>query len=212
MDATAEKSDVLGNPIVVECEDRPLDELLSKEWLLTNRIGAYASTTVVGCNTRRYHGLLVGATAPPVGRIVALSTVMEQLKVGKETFELATNEFPGAFSPQGVQYLKEFRNDVAATFIYRIGELELSKRIILLDRRNAVAIQYTLRGSGKERAMLQVSPFAAMRDFHSLRRINEMTPLIFEKTKNGVIVQDRDHRGSVLYLNSKDASFEGDSQ
>ena len=94
---TVQCVNTLPPPIVVTCGGRPLEGLLGNEWLLTNRIGAYASSTVVGCNTRRYHGLLVAATSPPVGRIAALSTVMEQLVVGGTTYHLATNEFLGSF-------------------------------------------------------------------------------------------------------------------
>ena len=67
----------LPEPLVVPCHRQDLDALLAMEWLLTNRAGAYASGTVVGCNTRRYHGLLVAATTPPVGRVTALAGLTE---------------------------------------------------------------------------------------------------------------------------------------
>ncbi|MHC4982544.1 MAG: glycogen debranching enzyme N-terminal domain-containing protein, partial [Planctomycetota bacterium] len=65
-------------PIVVHAAAQGLDRMLALEWLLSNRVGAYCSSTAAGCNTRRYHGLLVAATAPPMARVVALSTVMER--------------------------------------------------------------------------------------------------------------------------------------
>lgn len=199
----------LPEPITVARRGRGLDELLDTEWLVSNRIGAYASSTVLGCNTRRYHGLLVASTAPPVGRIVALSTVMEDVVAGQSVYQLATNEFPDAFSPKGMVHLVEFRNDVAATFVLRLGEMELVKRIILAERNNAVAVQYTLRGGD---AVLHLRPFAAMRDFHSLRSVDQPHRMTFEAAGRGLIVQDRARPEHSLYLHSQEATFAAEPQ
>ena len=203
------KVDSLPAAIVVEHAGRELDELLTLEWLLTNRIGAYSSSTAVGCNTRRYHGLLVAATAPPLGRMVALSTVMEQLCLGQTTYELATNEFDGAFSPQGVVHLVEFRNDVAATFVFRAGGVELTKEVLLSDTANCVAVRYTLHGGGGE---LRVRPFAAMRDHHALRSYAASRKLTFENTRGGVTVEDRSDHGQTLHLIGQEATFQAQPQ
>ncbi|MDP7637646.1 MAG: glycogen debranching enzyme N-terminal domain-containing protein, partial [Phycisphaerae bacterium] len=71
--------------------DGDLNELLTREWLITNQIGAYASGTVIGCNTRRYHGLLIASASPPMGRFLALATIMDQATLhpgspGEKTF------------------------------------------------------------------------------------------------------------------------------
>ena len=210
-------SDFLPEPMVVPCSESALDTLLDTEWLLTNRIGAYASSSVIGCNTRRYHGLLVAATEPPVGRMVALAMVMEELIVGEDTYLLSINEFPGAFSPRGVQHLVEFRNDVCATFVFRFPTsdspqsdgIELTKRIILAERTNAVAIQYTLTGAD---ASLSVRPFAALRDFHHLRLATLSPQITFEAVTGGAIVQDRSEAGHCLHLLSQEATFQGEPQ
>jgi len=196
-------------PIVVDCRGSGLDELLTKEWLVSNRIGAYASSTVLGCNVRRYHGLLVAATTPPVGRIVTLSTVIEQVIVGEHTFDLATNEFPDTFSPRGMAHLVEFRNEAAATFVYEFAGMQLVKRVILADRKNAAAVQYTLRG-GSARIVLR--PMAAMRDFHHLRQAGPQPQMTFEQAAGGVIVQDRQGPNHTLCLSSKEAVFRPDPQ
>jgi len=175
-------------PLVANCRGESLDSLLSREWLLANRIGAYASSSVIGCNTRRYHGLLAAATNPPMGRIVTLSTVMEQLTLGDETFELATNEFPDAFAPRGMSHLLEFVNDSAPRFVFRIGQAELTKEIILADSANALAIRYALKGAS---GTLRLSPFVAMRDFHGLRKADQPHQMTFELRHGGVIVHDR---------------------
>jgi len=173
-------------PIVV-AGDEPLHGMLSKEWLRANRIGAYASSTPAGCNTRRYHGLLVAATVPPVGRLCALSSLGEQVEVNGQRYDLATNEFDGTFAPRGVDGLVEFRDDVAATFIYRVGGLELTKEVLLAERDNAVAIRYTLRGGA---ARMTLWPFAALRDFHGLRRVHQPHQMTFESMPHGVVIKD----------------------
>src|SRR6266536_1421471 len=93
------KSDICAN----------VDEASSREWLETNGLGGFASSTVAGINTRRYHGLLTAATAPPVGRIVLLSKIEETLVVGDRRFDLSANQYPGAVHPRGFEYLREFR-------------------------------------------------------------------------------------------------------
>jgi predicted glycogen debranching enzyme len=79
------------------------------EWLETNGLGGFASSTITGMNTRRYHGLLTAATKPPVGRMLLLSKVEETLIVGDKRFDLATNQYAGAVHPHGYEYLDEFR-------------------------------------------------------------------------------------------------------
>ena len=189
--------DILPPPIVVNCRDTALEELLSREWLLTNRIGAFASGTAAGCNTRRYHGLLVSAADPPAGRLTALSTVMESLIVGETTFKLATNEFANAFSPGSAEMLVEFRNDAAATFVYRVGELTLTKEVLLAETANSVTIRYTLRGG---EAWLKLAPFVALRDYHHLRQFDPGGGMSFHLSGNAVAVQDTAGRGRVIYL------------
>src|SRR3982751_543318 len=88
-----------------------LEAALSREWLETNGLGGFASSTITGMNTRRYHALLVAATKPPVGRLVLLSKLEETLVVGEERFELSVNQYPGAVHPHGHQCLQRFRLD-----------------------------------------------------------------------------------------------------
>jgi predicted glycogen debranching enzyme len=205
MSEPAEATAALPEPIAVDARGAELDELLSREWLLTNELGAYASSTVAGCNTRRYHGLLVAATTPPTGRVVTLSTVMEELRVGDAAWELATNEFPDAVAPTGWRHLERFRNDVAATFVFRAGDAELTKEVLLTDSDNAVVVRYTLRGAA---GVLRVRPFAAMRDFHHLRRRDEASRITFETTGQGLIIQDRAADLPALHVISREAEVE----
>ena len=72
-----------------------LDVALRREWLETNGLGGFASSTIIGLNTRRYHGLLVGATKPPVGRLVMLAKLEETLFINRKPFDLSADRYPG---------------------------------------------------------------------------------------------------------------------
>ena len=196
-------------PLHVSCTDAPLEELLGKEWLIANGIGAYASSTVVGCNTRRYHGLLVAATKPPVGRIMALSSVVETLVVDGHTIGVGTNEFYGAFSPAGWTLLEEFVDDVAPRFVYRIGDLQLTKEVLLAEADNAVAVRYSLTGGCAE---LRLRPLAALRDYHHVRPSASPGEMRHDAVDGGVAIQDRDTLGHALFVTSPDAAFQSDPQ
>src|SRR5262245_25006452 len=84
------------------------DHQLTREWLLTNGRGGFASGTVLAIPTRRYHGLLVAAARPPLERWMLLSALLEKLTVGGQIVELANFDFDGALHPRGVDYLTDF--------------------------------------------------------------------------------------------------------
>src|SRR5580704_11924393 len=89
---------------------------LSQEWLLTNGLGGFASSSVVGCNTRRYHALLVAATLPPVGRVLSLSRIGEIVNLDEAgtQFEFSVNQFRENFHPSGWHHLRKFELDAEA--------------------------------------------------------------------------------------------------
>ena len=95
---------------------RDLKVALTREWLETNGIGGFSSSTISGLNTRRYHGLLTAATKPPVGRLVMLSKLEETLVIDGRRYELSSNQYPGVIHPQGFQYQTAFRLDPFPTF------------------------------------------------------------------------------------------------
>ncbi|HYA17236.1 MAG TPA: amylo-alpha-1,6-glucosidase [Bryobacteraceae bacterium] len=143
---------------------------LNKEWLETNGIGGYASSTVAGLNTRRYHGLLVAATEPPVGRAVLLSKLEETLVVGSERFELGANKWAsGAVRPEGFRYLVAFREDPYPEWTYAAGGVEVVRRLYMVQGENTVVVHYELHGAKCE---LEVRPLVAFRDFHALTHAN----------------------------------------
>src|ERR1700688_267777 len=125
-----------------------LEVALRWEWLETNGLGGFASSTIIGLNTRRYHGLLVAATRPPVGRVVLLSKLEETLVVHGERFELSSNRYPGVVHPQGYQYVREFRLDPFPVVTYQVQDLQIEKRIFMVEGENTTVVEYELRGEG----------------------------------------------------------------
>ena len=104
---------------------RDLDAALAREWLETNGLGGFASSTIAGLNTRRYHGLLVAATRPPAGRMVLLSKLEETLVIKGRSFDLSANQYPGVIHPQGYQYQTGFRLDPFPVFTFRVDGVEI---------------------------------------------------------------------------------------
>jgi predicted glycogen debranching enzyme len=151
---------------------RNLDVASRREWLETNRIGGFASSTIVGMNTRRYHGLLVAATKPPVGRMVLLSKIEETLVVGGRRFELSCNRYPGVIHPQGYVFLKKFRQDPFPVFSYEVEGVELEKSVFMVQGENTTVIQYALRQNPEAACTLELRPLIAFRDFHNMMHEN----------------------------------------
>jgi len=155
--------------ISVSTADFDIDELLGNEWLLTNERGGYAASTVIGCNTRRYHGLLTGSLQPPVNRIMALSNCVEMLSCGQQSNYLSTFEFEGKFAPAGFGAIKQFRRDVGVHFDYQTAGFEITKSIYLCPGSDTVVLVYNFT-QVKEAAEFVLRPLVGLRDFHSLQK------------------------------------------
>src|SRR6267142_2052305 len=153
-----------------------LDAALRREWLETNGLGGFASSTIIGLNTRRYHGLLVAATNPPVGRMVLLSKFEETLFIEGQPFDLSANRYPGTVHPQGLRYLKQFRLDPFPTFIYEVEGVEIEKTVFMVHGENSTVVQYELKKNNHPERLknlsLEVRPLIAFRDYHSTTHEN----------------------------------------
>jgi glycogen debranching enzyme len=152
------------------------------EWLETNGIGGFASSSIVGMNTRRYHALLTAATRPPVGRVIMLSKLEETLIVDGKRFELSVNRYPGVVHPEGFRYLCEFRLDPCPTFVYEAGGIHLEKRVFMVQGENTTVVEYAITGA----ATLELRPLIAVRDFHSTSHENSAFNSAIER-HDGVI-------------------------
>lgn len=111
----------------------------------TNGLGGFASSTIIGLNTRRYHGLLTAALTPPVGHFVLLSKLEETLIVNGERFELSANQYPGAVHPQGYHYLTRFRLEPFPIATYTVADVEIEKSICMIHGENSTVVHYAVR-------------------------------------------------------------------
>ena len=153
---------------------RNLDAALRREWLETNGIGGFASGTINGCNTRRYHGLLVAATKPPVGKVVLLSRFEENLIVNGRAYELSTNRYPGVVHPQPFQILTQFRLDPFPIFTFSVDGVELEKEFFMARGQNTTFIKYPLiNAPSAAPVQLGLRPFIAFRGLTPRKRRNQ---------------------------------------
>ncbi len=164
-------------PLYTIKTDGQLHPGMEQEYLLTNGMGAFSASTVLGCNTRRYHGLLCAALRPPLGRMMTLSRVGEIIYLDGETdrmLELSVNEFQGGnLHPRGDRYLRAFELGQTAKWIYDVEGVEITKELQLVWGQNVIGLRYTIRPQGSRVVRMELLPFLAMRDFHSLRRGTE---------------------------------------
>lgn len=154
-----------------ETDCRDFDRIVRTEWLETNGLGGFASSTVAGINTRRYHGLLTAALRPPVERYLLLAKLEETLVVGGERFELSSNFYPGAVHPQGWRFLKQFRARPFPVFVYSVGGVEIEKRIFMPHGENTLVVEWEAPAGGQD-CRLEVRPLIAFRDYHSTTHAN----------------------------------------
>jgi len=173
-------------PVQATCPELAgsLDELLTREWLLTDGLGGFASSSVIGCPTRRYHGLLIAPQRPPLQRHLLLANTLDRIIVGNTTFDLSTFEFNGAFHPTGYRLQTGFAIDTAqpdpwVELSFNHGLFDVRKRITLCTGHRAVRLTYELTPHCQKPVALEVSPLVALRDFHAFRRAGGADPWHF---------------------------------
>ena len=151
------------------CSD--LSQSSTREWMETNGLGGYASSTISGANTRRYHGLLIAATAPPVGRMVLLSKFEETITVDDTAYELSCNQYPGTVYPEGYKYLTGFRLEPFPIWTYSVGGVEIERKVFMAYGENTTVVTWhvTKKPRGKKQISLGIKPLLAFRDHHHLR-------------------------------------------
>jgi predicted glycogen debranching enzyme len=154
---------------------RDLNVALTREWLETNGIGGFSSSTISGLNTRRYHGLLTAATKPPVGRFVLLSKLEETLLIDGRRYELSSNQYPGVTYPQGFRYQSRFCLDPFPRFTYEVEGVRLEKSVFMVQGENTTVVRYELEKSvaaDNQDLRLEVRPLIAFRDYHGTTHEN----------------------------------------
>src|SRR3954454_25174744 len=118
------------------------DQAIQCEWLETNGLGGWSSSSIIGCNTRRYHGLLVAATVPPTERMSLVSKLDETIIINNRRFELSTNDYGELHAPQGYQYLSSFTKNLFPEWKYVVEGIQLQKTIAMVQNENTTLVLF----------------------------------------------------------------------
>lgn len=163
-----------------------LEFTMNKEILRSNRSGAFCNTTIIGCNTRKYHGLLV-VPQPQLDNYnhVLLSSVDETLVVNKEEFRFGVHQYEdGTIMPSGHKYLREFSAEPIPKLTYRVGSTRITKEYIFADNDSRIFIRYYVEEAAQP-ITLRLTPFLAFRNVHSLTHENHDANRKYIPLKNG---------------------------
>lgn len=187
-----------------EKQDLSLENGLKKEWIITNGLGGYASSTILGANTRRYHGLLIAPLNPPAKRHLILSKLDESIEIRGGKYELFTNVGKNYIS-EGYNYLESFNKDILPVFKYKVKDISISKTICMIYRRNTVLVFYKIK-NGKDRAKLSLAPVINFRDFHSMNTNHEFN-LSQQVNSNKLKIIVDDNVSSPIYMYSTSGTY-----
>ena len=152
--------------MIYKKEDLQLEKGLQKEWIITNGIGGFASSTIIGANTRKYHGLLVAPLTPPARRNLILSKLDESIEINGEKYNLFTNICTNYIS-DGYKYLTEFEKDYLPKFTYDVNGIKVTKTICMKYGENTVVVRYAVKNTDKK-VKMTFAPIVNFRDFHTM--------------------------------------------
>ena len=160
------------------------NKAIQHEWIETNGLGGWASSSIIGCNTRRYHGLLVAATKPPAERTALVSKLDETIVINESRYELGVNQYPNnTIHPNGNDYLQSFTKNIFPEWIYHVNGIELKKSIAMIHGENTTVIIYEVIKAIKN-FTLELLPLLSVRNYHSLMLANDSVQQIAEFSDN----------------------------
>ena len=146
-------------------ENLEFEKSLKQEWIITNGLGGYSSSSILGINTRKYHGLLVAPLNPPGNRHLILSKVDESFESGGQEYSIYSN-IGKSYISKGYQYLKSFEKEYIPIFTYEVDGAIIKKYICIEHGKNTVCILYNIKNNEK-RTKLKIAPIVNFRDFHT---------------------------------------------
>jgi predicted glycogen debranching enzyme len=181
-----------------------LKEGLKKEWIITNGIGGFASSTIIGANTRRYHGLLIAPINPPAERHLILSKVDENLKISGKDYTLYTNICKNYVS-NGYKHLESFEKEYFPIFSYQVEDVKIEKKISMVYGKNTTVISYLIN-NGRKESIFTLAPIVNFRDFHSMTTNKEFKlSQKIDGTKIKIIVDE--NKNYPIYMNISEGTY-----
>jgi len=168
-----------------------LEKALHKEWLETNGLGGYASSTILNCNTRKYHGLLIANLKNPQGRHLLLSRIEDSVSVSGEERFLSVCQYPGLFFPPHYHFLRSFHLSDCPRFIYEADQMKIQKAIMLVHHEDCVLVRYDVEHCPSP-CILTLKPFIAYRGYHRLSKQNTFLRTETHVIPNGFMMEPYD--------------------
>lgn len=181
-----------------------LEEGLIKEWIITNGIGGYASSTIIGANTRRYHGLLIAALNAPAKRNLILSKIDESIEIDEKKHNLYSN-VGKTYISEGHKYLVSFEKEYIPIFTYKIEDVLVKKYICMEYGKNTVTILYRVFNTN-HKTKLTLTPLINFRDFHKDSYNHEFDLIQEEKNRKLRLVVDKEST-TPIYINVSEGKY-----
>jgi predicted glycogen debranching enzyme len=150
------------------------DSAIRKEWIVTNGLGGYASSTALGINTRKYHGLLIASFNPPTNRQVLLSKLDEEIQVKNEVYSTGANEFEQHVYPKGYNLLLDFSISPFPKYRYGAEAVQLRKKIFMLHEKNVTAVNYEVSNQQSYGAVIRILPLVNCRSLYSVTKKEDL--------------------------------------
>jgi len=185
-------------------KDLNLESGITKEWIITNGIGGYSSSTIVGANTRKYHGLLVASLAPPAKRFIVLSKVDESIEVEGKNYPLYTNICKNHIS-EGYKNIETFEKIYMPKYTYKVKDTIVEKNICMEYGKNTVVILYKVK-NGKSKSIMTFAPIVNFRDFHTMSTNCEFV-LNQDITDRKVKIEINKNKEKPLYMNMSEGKY-----
>ena len=173
------------------------EDLIKKEWIITNGLGGYASSTIIGMNTRKYHGLLVAPLNPPAQRYLLVSKVDESILIDGKEYCLYTNMCRNNIS-QGFKYQESFEKDEIPTFTYDVDGIKIEKSICMEYKKNITVVLYKIKNIDKK-ATLNLTPLLNYRNFHETSEKREFE--LKQTVENRLVSVQIDNNNHHIYMN-----------
>lgn len=183
---------------------RTFEQGIQREWVLSNGIGGFCSSTIIGANSRRYHGLLVASLTPPVKRHLVLSKIDESIEMEGHVYDLFSNMSPGYVS-RGYNHLIKFTMNPLPTYTYNINDVFIEKQIFMINKKNSVVILYKIT-NGSKNSTFRFTPLVNFRDYHG---DSSKEYMIFNKKvgKQGITINPYNIKNINIHIKASEAKF-----
>lgn len=159
-----------------------------KQWIVANGLGGFASSTLTGANTSKYHGLLFASQRPPGERTLLLAKLDEEVTIDGETFHLSSNQTGNGIYPEGYKYLQSFELRPFPTYTFAIREVIIEKVVFMLKGFNTTIVRYSVYSGSDRPVKFKITPLVNCRHYHHTVRKNNW-PFNQEAGENSVLIE-----------------------